>query len=359
MGKTEDKNILRGGGLSTKALYAAFITAAFGTLFFSYVLFAIQVPRARSAESVSFKIVRGEGLRVIARNLEQRRLIRSPLAFEIYAWWKRYAGALQSGVYILSPSMPAARIAYLVHEGKAREVKVVIPEGFTLKDIEQRLEEAGVLVSQHFSDGSPADFSGRYIFLEGAESFEGYLFPDTYHFFLEEDAGRIREAFLENFGRKAEGIFSEAARERLKNYTQSFVRSHDVIVMASLVEKEIIDYEDRRIVSGILWKRLRAEMPLQVDATISYAKCAGKILRCADRKVTRSDLAFESPYNTYLNSGLPPGPISNPGVESLSAAADPLGSDYWYYLSDPKTGKTIFSVTLEEHNTARARYLGL
>ena len=133
---------------------------------------------------------------------------------------------------------------------------------------------------------------------------------------------------------------------------------YQILTAASLLEKEAPSFKDRRLISGILYKRLKAGIGLQVDATLTYAKCGGAFLTCDDPKVYRGDTSYSSSYNTYLYKGLPPGPISNPGLEAIRAALEPLESGYWYYLSDPKTKKTIFSRTLEEHNENRAKYLG-
>jgi len=126
-----------------------------------------------------------------------------------------------------------------------------------------------------------------------------------------------------------------------------------------LIEKEVPDSEDRKIVAGILLKRLEIGMALQVDATLSYIKCGGRFFFCESPGVERKDLILASGYNTYRYPGLPPAPISNPGQDALSAVLNAQTSPYLYYLSNPKTKKTIFSRTLEEHNENRAKYLGL
>jgi len=148
---------------------------------------------------------------------------------------------------------------------------------------------------------------------------------------------------LLNFDRK----LTNDLRQEIKNQKKSI---HEIITMASLVEKEIPDHNERKIVSGILWKRLKTSLPLQVDASIAF------ILNKKTSKLTHEDLAVVSPYNTYLNLGLPPGPIANPGLDAIEAAIYPKGSPYWYYLSKPDGG-TVFSKTLDEHNEAKARFL--
>ena len=126
--------------------------------------------------------------------------------------------------------------------------------------------------------------------------------------------------------------------------------------MASLVEGEVPHEEDRPVVAGILLKRLESGMPLQVDSSIIYYKC--DILKVSDcRKISNDDLKLNSSYNTYKNKGLPKGPINNPGLTAIKAVLNPLDSPYWYYLSDPQTGNTIFSKTLKEHNQSVEKYL--
>mgnify|MGYP001588311823 FL=1 len=132
---------------------------------------------------------------------------------------------------------------------------------------------------------------------------------------------------------------------------------YETLILASILEREVPEFEDRQIVAGILLKRIKNIMPLQVDATISYVKCGGAIRECENPRVGRNDLNLSSPYNTYQVLGWPPGPISNPGLPALQAALAPKTSGYLYYLSAAKTGATIFARTLEEHNLNRAKYL--
>ena len=129
------------------------------------------------------------------------------------------------------------------------------------------------------------------------------------------------------------------------------------MILASFLEREVREFDDRQIVAGILLKRLRVGIPLQVDATISYAKCGGALRSCEEIIVTRNDLALASPYNTYQRLGWTPTPIANPGEAAIKAAVTPRSSPYFYYLSAKETKETVFSKTLEEHNLNRAKYL--
>jgi UPF0755 protein len=189
------------------------------------------------------------------------------------------------------------------------------------------------------------DYSSEFDFLQDKpenESIEGYLFPDTYQIAKGESCEEMLNTMLSNFDKK----LTLNLRTEIKNQRKSIF---DVVIMASLIEKEVRTFDDKKIVSGILWKRMAVGMPLQLDATINYI--TGK----SDPSATIKDTKIDSPYNTYKYKGLPKGPISNPGINSIIAAIYPSQTDYWYYLAD---GRTIFSKTLEEHNAAAKMYLG-
>jgi UPF0755 protein len=226
---------------------------------------------------------------------------------------------LQVGKYFLSPSMNIPQIAQKIISGDIAKIKVTIPEGFTVKDIEERLN----------------------LKLPG-ENLEGYLFPDTYYFPIDVSGEEVVRTMRENFEKKIAPYKADIGK--------SGKTLREIVIMASLIEKEVKTKEEKELVSGILWKRLKSGILLQVDATITYI--TGK----KTTKIPLEDLKIDSPYNTYKYKGLPPGPICNPGLESILAALYPKESEYWYYLSTPD-GKTLFFKTLEEHNLAKAKYL--
>ena len=233
--------------------------------------------------------------------------------------------------------------------GGTNEVALVVPEGWTARQIAGRMDELGIFSRNDFMT---IVNSGQHPVLTKFDFFkdkpikaglEGYLFPDTYRIFKDASAEKVMIKMLENFGRK----FTPELREETRRQKKT---TSDIVTMASLIEKEVVSDEDRVIVSGILWKRLHMGIPLQVDATIVYI--TGK----KTTKVSLEDIKIDSPYNTYKYRGLPAGPISNPGLSAIRAAIYPKDSPYLYYLSTPD-GRTIFSKTLEEHNEAKARYL--
>jgi len=223
-------------------------------------------------------------------------------------------------------------------EINTNEVTVSIFEGKNIIEIDSLLRNSGAMASDHS------------LLSLSSGPLEGYLFPDTYRFYASSTAQAIVDRFYDNFKAKAEPLLNKDIDHYQTN-----------LILASLIEKEVPDYSDRKIVAGILKKRLAVGMPLQIDATICYAK----IYRQTDvdsvnnscYPITKSDKQINSRYNTYLYRGLPPSPISNPGLEAIQAVLEAESSPYWYYLSDPSTDKTIFSKTLEEHNHNRYLYL--
>jgi UPF0755 protein len=203
---------------------------------------------------------------------------------------------------------------------------------------------------------------GTYDFLpRDVVSVEGYLFPDTYRISREEKNASVVEdltrKMLNNFAAKAVPVLDSA--DALDTVVKA---RHEYVIMASILEKEVQSYEDMQLVAGILWKRIERSMPLEADATVLYAVCAGldnPKVRCDFSRIpVRDNLRIASAYNTYVNDGLPVGAISNPGRDALRAAANPKPSEYWFYLTARRDGyRTIFSKTLKEHNAARERYL--
>ncbi len=297
-----------------------------------------------SLEEKFFPVEKGQGLFQIGENLEKQGLIKSRFLFDFYVISKKKQSNLQAGQYLFNPSMTIAEIGEKIISGDVYKIKITIPEGFTLKQTEERLTlnlTRNVLVNIKINE-----FIDEYDFLKDAPnsaSLEGFLFPDTYYFYPQRDTEEIVKVFLDNFDKK---LTSE-----LKNEIQNQGKTiFEIITMASMIEKEVLTIEDKKTVSGILWKRLENKMPLQVDATITYLT-GGKTT-----KIGIEELKIDSPYNTYKYKGLPIGPICNPGLDSILAAIYPKDSDYWYYLSTPE-GETIFSKTLKEHRINREKYL--
>jgi UPF0755 protein len=216
-----------------------------------------------------------------------------------------------------------------------RAVTVTIPEGDNIYEIDAIL--ANALVIQR----------GDLINFKADGNLEGMLFPDTYQFFPGSNVQDVVQVMLANFQTKAAPLLPTSAAASEKD-----------LIVASLLEKEVPDQADQEIVAGIINKRLAAHMPLDIDATLCYIKLQENPTSTTGcYPITAALKAVQSPYNTYLYRGLPPAPIGNPGSQAITAALNPKSSPYWYYLSDPKTGKTIYAATLAQQVANERRYL--
>lgn len=298
--------------------------------------------------AVKFSVNRGDGVKEIAAALEEQKLIRSAWWFETYVWLNKDGANLKAGDYSISRSLNAADVASLMTGGKvlSSDIQITFPEGFTLRQTRERLLEQGFSVAGSLDNQKMGDFQLQYKFLNGiadSASLEGFLFPDTYRFHKDAEAKDIAKRFLDNFDKKLTPDLREAISRQGKNL-------YEVVILASIVQQEAIGEEDMPLIAGVFANRLRIGMALESDATVNYV--TGK----KDRQVSYDDLKIRSPYNTYLNRGLPPGPICNPGIAAIKAAISPTATDYLFFLH-PLNGPTIFSKTLAEHNQNKARYL--
>ena len=316
-----------------------------------------------------FSIAKGENLKTIADRLEKENYISSSLLFQMYFKIKGEERNIKAGDYQFIPPLTIVSIYKTITNEKLAQNNVfLITEGETILEVEENLKEKGLIEKtsslkewplKEFFDLFGANRPSIVSFsvfskLPPDVSLEGFLFPDSYHLPQGLTEKEILSIFINNFVSKTSGEFNQAIKNNLflkiNGQTRNF---YDVLIMASLLEKEVISEEDKKIVADILWRRLDANFPLQVDATICYAQY-GSFKKCS---LTRDLYGIDSPYNTYLYKGLPPTPINNPGIESIKAALNPAANDYWYYLTDRKTGNTIFSKTFDEHLNAREKYL--
>ncbi len=299
----------------------------------------------QTAPTVEFRIVKNDGFRSIAAQLSRASLIKSIAVFKLYALITGKAQRFQPGVYQLSSVMSIPEIVRTLTTGGSNEATVTIPEGLTTKDVETILVRAGVLGEQSLSDVKLQPLGSRYKFLSSVSSLEGFLFPDTYRFGFGASPQQVVETMLGNFEEKAWPLLMDGSDW------------YDRLILASFLEREVPESSDRQLVAGLLLKRLKLGMPLQVDATVSYVKCDGQYRDCPQPTIVRSDTLVSSPYNTYQRLGWTPTPIANPGVDALKAALNPIASPYLYYLSVPLTKQTLFSKTLAEHNAKKSKYL--
>ncbi|MBU4284793.1 endolytic transglycosylase MltG [Patescibacteria group bacterium] len=311
-----------------------FLNKKFVIIFFSAIFAVILILSLITAkcdgQEKLIKIEKGWGSDEIGQKLKDEGLIGSKWVFVFYAWIKGYNVHLQAGEYLLDSKMSVLKIARMITNGEISEnyVKVTIPEGWTNKKIEERLIASGVLKEE---DKLPKEK-------------EGYLFPDTYYFERKSSVDIVVKKMSDNFMKK---IGEDISKDLL---IDSSMKLPNAVIMASIIEREVVSDEDRVIVSGIFWKRIENNIPLQSCATIAY------ILGVEKKQYSYEDTRVKSLYNTYTNLGLPPAPINNPGLSAIKAALNPKETDYYFFLS-ASDGTTIFSKTLEEHNTNKAKYL--
>lgn len=286
-----------------------------------------------ATEPVTFVVARGEGTKTIAANLAKEGLIRSPISFYIMVKLMGIERDLQAGAFRLSPSMDAQTIAEELTHG-INDIWITALEGWRSEEIAAKVAKELDIPEQEF--------------LDVAE--EGYMFPDTYLVPRDATAAAVAQLFLDNFNQKVTPDMRAAAKRVGLTFEQ-------VIVLASIVEREGRSDSDRPIIAGILLKRLKEDWPLQADATLQYALgYQAQEKTWWKKSLTNEDKKINSPYNTYKNMGLPKRPISNPGLSSINAVLHPKETEYWFYLHDP-AGGVHYGVTLEDHEANIQKYL--
>lgn len=308
--------------------------------------FRLSIAGATVQQTGDFAIDAGTSSRAVIKNLHDEGYASNQLALKYYSWRSNAASKIQAGVYHLEVGDSLKDVVKKLVSGETvdSELTITFPEGFTLDQIAQRTAEKGIGTKEEFLAlaKNPSEFAGEYPFLANlptGRTLEGYLFPDTYRVFQDDEPRDVILRMLVNFERRVV--------ENSDIVAQSI---DDVVIMASIVEREVQTDDDMALVAGVLWKRIEIGEGLFADATIRYA------LNKPTGGLTVADLAYDSPYNTRLYRGLPPGPVSSPGLRAIMAAASPQASDFLYYLSAPN-GQTIFAKTNAEHNLNKAKYL--
>lgn len=308
--------------------------------FFSWFLASVQPVSRIVVPDVSFEIKSGSSLDTVINSLSVAKLIRSRTAFKLTVLKLGLANKIQAGFFELNQAMTASELARSLTKAMTKQVRVTIPEGL-------RIEEINNIISKSFATVSDSKFkSAEFAVL--AKNSEGKLFPDTYDFELSSTA----EVIFNRLTSRHQEIFNTLnVAENKKDH---------VLVLASLLEREAASSDEMPQIAGVIEKRLENGWPLQIDATVQYAlgtkNC--KTINCNwwKQSLTIDDLKINSPYNTYLNKGLPPQAIANPGKSALVAAAKPLASSAWFYLHD-LDGKIHFADTIEAHNKNICTYL--
>ncbi|MGQ9455129.1 MAG: endolytic transglycosylase MltG [Armatimonadota bacterium] len=305
-------------------------------------------------------IPKGASATEIAEILSREKVIRSPFVFLITCRISGKTGSLMPGVYAFTRAMSVPEIVRALVRADSLEAWVTIPEGYTIRQIADTLQRASVADADEFARVALTqgyDFP-EYPFIYSS-SLEGYLFPDTYLISRESKPEAIIDKMLEAFERKVLLNYrlqiEEAASRCLGIESGRFFEGlHKLLTVASLVEREARVAKDRPLIAAVIYNRLKRGMKLEIDATVTYVPGDSRENKS---RVLYEDLKTESPYNTYLHAGLPPGPICNPGLASIKAALQPANADYLYYVAKPD-GSHIFSQTLQEHNRAKRAISG-
>lgn len=307
-------------------------------------------PLVKTTNEVAYIIDKGMKVNEITSLLKKVGLIHFEEPFKLYLIISAIDKKIVPGTYISKTNITYKEIGdNLVKGPDLKDIWITIPEGYSLADIDAKLFSAGLIKSRHgfitflktLDPLQKLSYYSKEIGKIHFKSFEGFLFPDTYKFARGDSSEIILNKFVDNFFQKLNGnnIFNKAQKENLDIY--------NVLIVASILEREVKTYNEKRIAADIIWRRLNKKMKLQIDATLNY------IMEEKKPALSQEDINLDSEYNTYKYYGLPPTPISNPGMESIEAAIFPQNNNYWYYLSDTVTGKTYFSKDLTEHNNLK------
>ena len=282
-----------------------------------------------------------QGVLGIARRLRDAEVIPSAQAFVALGVVRGTARSLRAGEYEFPPGTTTVSALRMLESGKVRLHPVLHPEGATMAELARTIDRQGLgSAGAVLRAASDAAFL-RSVGIE-ARSLEGYVFPDTYYF----TRGLSAEQIL---ARTVQRLHAKLTPEMLARARQRGLDVHRLLTLASIIEREAVVHDERRLISAVFWNRLQLGMPLQADPTVQYA--VGK----ERRALTRADLASEDPFNTYTHTGLPPGPIASPGLAAIEAALDPAPVPYLYFVASDDH-RHRFSTTVAEHNLAVARY---
>jgi UPF0755 protein len=328
-----------------KKIFYYILSLFFVTLcLITVVLFLLFSPTSYTAVQ-KFVIRTGEGVNQISQHLYEQGLLRSRLVFETYVWYQEMEKKFIAGEYLIEPGLNSYELGQLLTSlDKPNELTLQFIEGWTIGDMADYLVNKDIIANQsEFMNVAQVGlWKQEFKFLAGLpdnETLEGYLFPDTYKFFQNSTSQDIIRKMLANFDTK----FSDEMRVTI--VTRGFT-IHEVVKLASILEKEVKAKQDMKLVADIFNRRLAIGMLLQADSTLNYAT-KGK-----NASLTATELMIDNPYNSYKYFGLPPTPISNPGFNALWAAVYPEENEYYFFLTS-LDGTAYYAKTLEEHTNNR------
>ncbi len=298
--------------------------------------------------AATFVVKNGQGVNEISQNLGEQKLIKNKFIFETWLWLLKSENRVVAGIHDIPADISIYQLTgNLMRLPSNTQASILIPEGYDRNMIAKVLDKNG-LSGQDFLSATDhkKDWQDQYSFLMDAPkeaTLEGYLFPDTYFTDRYTTVDDFVKKTLNNFDKK----LNTDLRDEIKRQNKSI---YEVLILASIIEREVPDDHDKKMIADIFIKRMRDGMRLESDATINFITGKGVT------QPTYADLQIESPYNTYRNDGLPPGPIANPGLASIEAALYPKANDYYFFLTT-KEGQVIYGRNYQEHLKNKAKYL--
>jgi len=308
----------------------------------------VEIPFSTESKAVSFDINPGDSLTVVSKNLKDAGLLEDTGIFLKYAKKIGADKKVKAGTYTLNTNMSPKSILEVFISGSRSEVWITIPEGWRIDQIAAYLAGQGVIEkASDFEDRAKVKNFASEPFLSGLPgntTLEGYLFPDTYKIFSDATVDDIIQTMLDNFG-------SKVTKDIMDKANSMGFTLHQFITLTSIIEKESAHSEDIRKIASVYHNRLKQNMLLQSDATVTY------FTRRPDPSPTFDETKIDNPYNTYLYQGLPPGPVGNPGMAAIEATLNPEDTDYLFFLSSPEDNRAHFAKTYEEHLANQEKYL--
>ena len=325
---------------NTKLLITTLLRLCLVSVLFWY-LFCLLVPTGNGKVVHLVSFPPGSGIKKLATELQSNGIIRSSWHFILVSRLRGLAHRLKAGDYRFNDAMVTADILRKVEDGDVDFQRFTLPEGYSIHQAAELLQQQGILDRDVFlkACGDPRLLTRLGI---RSSSAEGYLYPATYNLARENTAEQLVAQMTAHFEKTYTAVSRGAADMGMSR--------HNVVTLASMIEKEAVSPTEKPLIASVFYNRLRIGMPLQSDPTAVYG------VRAFSGAVTKADIERPSPYNTYLNRGLPPGPIGNPGADALKAALHPANSPYLYFVAR-QDGTHQFSRTLEEHNRAVQKYL--
>ncbi len=304
----------------------------------------LTVPVDPTGSERNFSIDPGEAADSVATRLQQTGLIRSAASFRSFLIWSGIDTGLQPGTYRLSPALTAVEIGSMLRSAGLTEVTFVVLPGWRMEEIAATLPTSGLPISPEQFLAAARQPASQPFFLFPQRSAEGFLFPDQYLLSRTTTADQLVSRLLQGFG-------SHLTPELRSGFTAHGLSISQAVTLASIVQKETVVEDEMPLIASVFYNRLSAGMPLETDPTVQYALGYNAAQGTWwTNPLSLDDLKFPSPYNTYLNPGLPPGPISNPGLAALTAVADPAQTNYLYFRARcDGSGRHQFSETFEQH----------